>query len=66
MIFWIIAITQANSANNAYARGDKFEGDRLNSSAKTWTIVTYVLSGLGIIGSVFWVILTFTGAILGF
>ncbi len=66
LIFGIIAITQANSANNAYARGDKFDGDRLNSSAKTWTIVTFFISGLGIIGSVIWVILSLTSAFLGF
>ena len=58
LVFGIIAITQASSANNAYARGDVYEGDRYNSKAKTWTIVTYVVCGLGFIATVIWGIIT--------
>lgn len=49
MVFGIIAIVQASNANSAYARGDVYEGDRCNSQAKTWTIVTYCLTGLGVL-----------------
>lgn len=52
VVFGIIAITQASAANNAYARGDEYEGERRNSSAKTWTIVTYVLCGIGLLISI--------------
>ncbi len=65
LIFGIIAITQASSANNAYARGDVYEGDRCNANAKTWTIVTYVLCGLGLIVGIISGFATFFSAIGG-
>lgn len=49
LILGIFAISQANKANNAYAMGDNFVGDTANSSAKTLTIITFVIAGIGII-----------------
>ena len=61
LVFSIIGIVQANKANNYYAHQMKAEGDAANSTAKTMTIVSLVLAGLGLIGSIF----VFTSGILG-
>lgn len=45
-IFGIIGIVQANKANEAYARGDKYLGDAANSSAKVMTIISLAISGI--------------------
>lgn len=49
LIFGAIGISKASSANRAYAIGDDFSGDQYNSTAKTMTIISLVLAGLGII-----------------
>lgn len=54
LIFGIVAIVQANNANQAYARGDVYDGERCDNSAKTWTIVTYVITFLGLAASLIW------------
>ena len=55
IIFSIIGLTNANSANKFYATGNKQLGDNSNSSAKTWVIVTYCLDGLQIISSILYI-----------
>lgn len=52
MIFGILAINNASKANKAYAMGDDAMGDHFNSSAKTYTIVAYVIAGIGLILSI--------------
>lgn len=47
-VFGIIGIVKANSANDAARRGDPV-ALQLNNSAKTWTIVSFALSALGLI-----------------
>lgn len=59
LIFGIIAIVKANNANNAYAIGDGITGDRENSSAKTMTIISLVIAGVGLIISVLWGLFNF-------
>lgn len=51
LIFGIIGITKASSANRAYAMGDTLQGDQFNSTAKTMTIISLVLAGIGIIAT---------------
>ncbi len=51
LIFGVIAISKANSANNAYAMGDTVRGNSDNSTAKTMTIISLVLAGIGVIGT---------------
>lgn len=58
LIFSIIGIVQANKANNMYAQGFAAEGDAANSSAKTMTIIAFVLGVIGIIGAI---LMLFTG-----
>lgn len=48
-IFGIIAIVQANKANNLYARGYDREADAANSNAKVMTIIGLIFAALGII-----------------
>lgn len=43
-IFGIVGIVKANTANEAARMGDP-NADRLNSQAKTWTIVSFCVSG---------------------
>lgn len=57
LIFGIIAITNANKANKYYDMGEKMLGDTANSSARTNTIIAFVLAGVGFI---FNIILFFT------
>ena len=52
VIFGIIGIVQANKANSAYAVGNDAAGDASNSSAKTMTIISLILAGIGLIVSV--------------
>ncbi len=52
LIFGIIAINAASKANNAYAMGDYVTGDSNNSTAKTMTIIAYVLAGIGLLGNI--------------
>lgn len=51
-ILGIIAIVNANKANNFYAVGMNEQAAQANSSAKTLTIISIVLDALGIIVSV--------------
>ena len=60
LVFGIIAIVKANNANKFYAMGDATMGDYYNSGARTWTIVAFVMAGLGLIGSFFY--LAFLGS----
>lgn len=48
MIFGIIAIVNANKANRFYNEGNGMLGDSVNSTARTNTIISLVLGGLGI------------------
>lgn len=50
-IFGIIGIVQANKANGLYTAGFDAEGDQANNTAKTMTIIGYVLAGIGLIAS---------------
>lgn len=50
-IFGIIAIVQANKANDFYAAGYDEQGDSANNSAKIMTIIGFVLAGAGLIAS---------------
>lgn len=52
LIFGIIAISKANKANKAFAMGDWQTGEQFNSSAKTMTIIAFVLAAIGLVGSV--------------
>lgn len=52
-IFGIIAIVQSNKANGFYTAGFDMEGDQANNSAKTMTIIAYILAGIGLIFSGF-------------
>lgn len=47
-VFGIIGIVKANSANDAMRRGDP-AALQINNSAKTWTIVSFVLSGIALV-----------------
>lgn len=49
LILGIIAIVQANKANNFYRIGDTQQGDSANSAAKTLTIVGLIVDGLSLI-----------------
>lgn len=49
MIFGIIGITKASSANKFYDLGDKARGDIANSTARTMTIVAFALAVLGLL-----------------
>lgn len=49
VIFGIIGIVQANKANNFYAQGNNVGGDMADSSAKTMTVISLVLGGLGFV-----------------
>lgn len=49
MIFGIIGITQANKANRYYGSGWKEQGDMANSSARTMTIISLVIAGIGLV-----------------
>lgn len=50
MIPGIVGIVQANSAQSLYRQGMVDEAYKVNSTAKTWTIVSLVLCGLSLIG----------------
>lgn len=49
LIFGIIAVINANKANNAYALGNEMEGDTANSTAKVMTIIALVIGGIGLL-----------------
>lgn len=53
MIFGIIGIVNASKANRYYNEGNRMMGDAANSTARTNTIISLVLSGLGIPISIF-------------
>ena len=57
LIFGIIGIVNASKANNMYAAGDAYLGDAANSTAKTMTIISLVIGGLNIIGSIIYMII---------
>lgn len=48
-IFGIIAITKANKADEAYSMGDSLNGDAFNKAAKTNTIISLCIAGVGLI-----------------
>lgn len=52
MVFGIIGITKANQANRFYEMGDNYNGDVSNNSARTNTIIAFVLAGIGLIASI--------------
>ncbi len=52
VIFGIIGIVQANKANTFYAMGDYYAGDSANSTAKIMTIISLVISAIGIITTI--------------
>lgn len=54
MIFGIVAIVKANNANKYYAMGDRNMGDYCNSGARTWTIVAFVVAGIGLLFNIFY------------
>lgn len=51
-IIGIVAIIQANKANDAYMLGNEMLGDSANSSARTLTIIAFALAGLGLVWSI--------------
>ncbi|MDE5774554.1 MAG: GYF domain-containing protein, partial [Muribaculaceae bacterium] len=53
LIFGIIAINAASKANQAYAMGDYISGDANNSTARTMTIIAFVIGGIGILATLF-------------
>lgn len=56
-IFGIIGINKAQKANALYAAGDEYGGSAEDNSAKTWTIISLVITAWGIISS-FIIVLT--------
>lgn len=62
LVFSIIGIVQANKANDYYARQMQLEGDAANSSAKTMTIISFAIAGIGLIGTIILVISGMAGA----
>ena len=44
----IVGIVQANKANKYYAEGIRVAGDSANSTAKTMTIIGFIVAGLGL------------------
>lgn len=50
MILGIVGIVYANKANDFYFRGLRREGDSANSTARTVTIIGFVLAAISIIG----------------
>lgn len=52
LILGIIAIVQANKANDFYRRGNRMMGDSANSTARTLTVIGFVLAALAIIGMI--------------
>lgn len=57
LVFGIIGIVQANKANSFYAMGMIQDAESANSTAKTMTIISYCLAGLGVITGI-WMIST--------
>lgn len=53
LILGIIGIVQSNKANAFYNSGNRGEGDRANSTAKTVVIIGLILGVLGIIAMIF-------------
>lgn len=53
MVFGILGIVYANKANRFYNDGNAMMGDQANSSARTNTIISLVLCGLGIPASLY-------------
>lgn len=50
MIFGIIGLINANKANAYYIAGDDLNGDIANSSAKSMTLVSLIIGGIGLVG----------------
>lgn len=63
VIFGIIAIVQANKANEAFAIGNEIGGEQANNTAKTMTIIALAFGGVGLITTV---IGTITGLFTSF
>ena len=59
-IVGIFAITNANKAENAMRMGDQFTAQQAWSSCKTLCIVSFVLSGIGLIGNFVYISRFFT------
>ena len=54
-IVGIFAITNASKAENAMRMGDQYMAQQAWSTCKTLCIVSFVLSGLGLIGNIFYI-----------
>jgi hypothetical protein len=52
-VFGIIGIVNANKANTFYAQGDEASGNQANNTAKIMTIISLVVAGVGLIGSIY-------------
>lgn len=50
LIFGIIGLINANKANAYYIAGDDLNGDIANSSAKSMTLVSLIIGGIGLVG----------------
>ena len=55
-VFGIVGIIQAGKANDAFMMGYDAVGEQANSLAKTMTIISFVLSGIGLFISLFMLI----------
>ncbi len=53
LVFGIIAINAAGKANSAYEMGDYVNGASYHCTAKSMTILAYVLAGVGFLRSFF-------------
>lgn len=53
LIFGVIAIVQANKANNLYMQDNNREADRVNANAKTMTIISFVFAAIGLVFGAF-------------
>lgn len=52
LIFGLIGLMNANKANAYYIAGDDINGDIANSSAKSMTLVSLIIGGIGLVGGV--------------
>lgn len=53
-IIGIIAIVQASGAENAARYGDEYQAQSKWSTCRTLTIISFVLSGIGLIANIVW------------
>lgn len=64
MVFGIIGLVKSNEANDAARRGDPY-ASQINSTAKTWILISLILSGVSIVLLIllFGFIFSFLGAV---